>query len=124
MLIAKCKHCPDLVSITDGKFRHGIIPRIQVSILNPVLGFQTYPFNIMLLGHGMLGGTDRYMDDIPLYLVYRDMLLSGCFCDTGNQFLHFLTAAKKRNAFIPYHGCDISAMFTNEKFLLHYHPPP
>jgi hypothetical protein len=59
------------------------------------------------------------MDRISIHLIYRDMLLPGCFCFAWNQLLHFFAAAINRNAFIPDHGHNISAVPANQKFLFH-----
>ena len=88
-------------------------------VLNSVLRFQTDPFNIVGLGHGVFYRTHRYMDSISLNFVYGDMFLPGCFCCAGNQRLHLFSTAVDGNALIPDHSNDIAAVLTNQKFLLH-----
>ena len=119
MLIAKCVYCPDFVSVAERKFGLGLVLRIQMGILDSVLGFQAHPFDIVLRCHGMLRSTNGYMDSIALHLVYRDMFFPGSFCGTGNQRLHFFSATVDRNTFIPNQGDNVAAMFANQKVLFH-----
>jgi hypothetical protein len=51
------------------------------------------------------------------------MLFFGRFSGTGCDFVHFLPAAKYRNALVPNHGDDIAAVFADIVFLLHNLPP-
>ena len=77
MLIAKCVHCPDFVSIAEGKFRFGLVIRVQMGILDAMLGFKAHPFDIVFLRLGMLHRTHGYMNGIPRNLIYRDVFLPG-----------------------------------------------
>ena len=41
-------------------------------------------------------------------------------CGARTQLPHFLTATVDRNTFITDHGCNITAVLTNQKFLFHF----
>jgi hypothetical protein len=58
------------------------------------------------------------MDGMTVYLINRDMLLSGSFCRARLDLMHLFAAAVDRNAIVPDHGRNIAAMLTDIKFLL------
>jgi len=122
VLIAESIDCPDFISLTKGEFRSRLVIRIQMGILDPVLGFQADPFDIVFLCHWVLYRPHGNMNGIAVHLINRDMLLSGGFRSAGYDLVHFFTAAHNRNARIPDHGDDIAAMFADIEFLLHVNP--
>ena len=93
-----------------------------MGILDPVLGFQADPFDIVLLVHGMFHRPHCDMNGIAINLINRYMLLSGGFRSAGYDLVHFFTAAHNRNARVPNHSDDIAAMFADIEFLLHVNP--
>jgi hypothetical protein len=119
MLIAKCVDCPDLITVTKSELCSRLVIRVQMGILNAVLGFQTDPFDIVFLSHGMLHRPNSDMNGITVQLVNGDMLLAGSFSCSGDDFVHFFATTHNRNACIPDHGNDIAAMLADIEFLLH-----
>ena len=53
VLITKCVDCPDFIPFTKSEFCSWLVIRVQMDVLNPVLGFQADPFDIVLRFHGM-----------------------------------------------------------------------
>ena len=76
-MIAKGVDCPDFVPFAKSEFRSRLVIRIQMGILDPVLGFQADPFDIVFLCHWVFYGPHCDMNSISVHLINRDMLLSG-----------------------------------------------
>ena len=122
MLITKCVHSPDLISVANRKLCFRLIVRVKMGILDTMFSFQTDPFDRMLFGHRMLYRANGYMNGISINFVYRDMLFTGSLGCSGNQLMHLFATTKNRNTFVSNHGNDIAAMLTNQKLLFHVHP--
>jgi hypothetical protein len=123
VLITKSVDCPDFISLAKGEFGSRLVIRIQMGILDPVLGFQADPFDIVFLCHWVLYRPHGNMNGIAVHLINRDMLLSGSLCRTRLDLVHFFTTAHNRNTCVPNHGDDIAAMLADIEFLFHKLPP-
>ncbi len=119
MKIAVSVNGLDFIVRTNGKAYLGLISGAELFTLIAEPGLKRYPFDIVFFGHSVRHGADFNADRVVFDGVNGDMFFLRRIDRSGNDFLHFLSAAHNRNARIFNESDDIAAMSANIKSLFH-----
>ena len=112
----------DQLVILQCKGYNRLLSRLDGLALAAMRRLQIYPSNIMLFRRWMLNASHADLDNIPIHLNHRQVLLRCALCGVGDQFAQLFPTANQRHAGIMNKPDNIPAMLANIEFHFFAHP--
>ena len=109
----------NLVAVADSKAYLGLIAGLKSLSLVALLSLKGNPFNKVFGEHGVFDLAHLNLNDIVFNGINGNMLFCCCLGCSGDNFLHFLTAAHNGNAAFLNYSHNLSAVLTDIEFLFH-----
>ena len=111
----------DGLFVGESKDGFGSLADLEVLAVESLVALESHPKDAVLLCHGVLDRSDRYLDEVALDLRYGDVLLVACLDYAGHELSHLLAATHYRHAVIFYLFNYVSAVLTYKKFNVVFH---
>lgn len=105
-----------LVVLREGEDYLGLGAGAEAFTLPALLCLQVYPFDVVLLEHGVLGGADVHVNLVLVDADYGDVLFLGGIGGVGHELGHFFAAAGGDLAAVLDEADDVAAMLADEEF--------
>ena len=118
--VAVCIYC-DGFFIRESEDCFGCFADLEVLAVESLVALESHPKDAVLLCHGVLDRSDRYLDEIALDLRYGDVLFVARLDYAGNKLSHLLAATHYRHTVIFYLFNYVSAVLTYKKFYVVFH---